>query len=206
MKIFKYKDYNEYVNTQITTNVIKISNVYVDDISLNHLMSYIVNTLHITPKSILCHGTSRGLEQKIIKSKLEEFKIYPTIIGTEISHTATQFENTIQWDFNLTKEEWKNNVDVIYSNSFDHCFDPAECLDTWMSCVTQNGVCVLEYSPICDTNSSKSDPFGATLDEYKTLILKKYEIVDIISNENLKGDNGNAYKGLRYFIIIQHKK
>ena len=66
------------------------------------------------------------------------------------------------------------------------------------------GVCVLEYSPDCDNKSQAADPFGATLDEYKDLILLKYEIVEILVNEGIQ-DNGLTHKGIRYFIIIKNK-
>jgi hypothetical protein len=45
-------------------------------------------------------------------------------MGTEISDTAGQFPYTIQWDFHKTKAEWIDATDFIYSNCFDHSYDP----------------------------------------------------------------------------------
>jgi hypothetical protein len=43
------------------------------------------------------------------------------------------------------KPEWVGAVDFIYSNSFDHTYDPQKCLDAWVSCLTRCGVCVIEH-------------------------------------------------------------
>lgn len=204
MKIFDYPSYEAYVEAQIEGNVRKIQNSYVDPISLTYVVEYLHNELNLSPSTILCHGTRRGLEQKYFIKAFEKFKINPEVIGTEISHTATNYENTIQWDFHNVKEEWLGNVDIIYSNSFDHSYKPIECLDTWMSCLSKKGICIIEYSEICDSKSGVTDPFGATLQEYKNFITKKYNIVEVLTNTGLK-DKGESYKGLRYFILIQNK-
>ena len=95
-------------------------------------------------------------------------------------------------------------TDIVYSNSFDHSYKPTDCLDAWMSCLSDNGVCVLEYSDICDTKSGSTDPFGATLGEYKEFISEKYKIIDILTNDGLE-DMGQSYKGKRFYIIIGNK-
>ena len=55
-----------------------------------------------------------------------------------------------------------------------------------MSCLSKEGVCVLEYSPDCDNKSQASDPFAATLDEYKDFIKTKYEIISVYSNKDIQ--------------------
>ena len=86
------------------------------------------------------------------------------VIGTEISETAAQFENTIQWDFHDVKPEWLASVDFIYSNSFDHSFDPGKCLSAWMSCLKPGGICLLEHTNAHGPRSvNELDPFGAEL-------------------------------------------
>ena len=149
MELFKYKNYEDYKKNQIEANVRKINNSYVDPNSLHSLLNYLIEDLSINPKLILCHGTRRGLEQQYIIDFLKSLGHTPEVVGTEISHTATDYPHTIQWDFHKTKPEWVNNTDIIYSNSFDHSCKPQECLDIWMSCLNKNGVCVLEYSPEC---------------------------------------------------------
>lgn len=204
MKIYNYSSYEEYVNAQIEGNTRKIKNSYVDPNSIDMLVKHLHTTYNLEPNMVLCHGTRRGLEQSYFQKAFSEYNVQSNVIGTEISPTASEFPNTIQWDFHNVKDDWVGNVDLVYSNSFDHSFKPVDCLDAWMSCLTKNGKCVIEYSTECDTKSGKTDPFAATLDEYREFIERKYVIDDIITNKGLK-DDGLTYKGLRYFIIISNK-
>jgi hypothetical protein len=204
MKIYDYKNYDEYVSAQIEGNVRKLTNSYVDPNSIELLVNHLYNEFFLKPSTIICHGTRRGLEQRYFLNSYELIGIRPNVIGTEISHTAENYPNTIQWDFHNVKDEWINSIDLIYSNAFDHSYKPIECLDMWMSCLSVNGKCVIEYSYECDTKSGKTDPFAATLDEYREFIEKKYIINSILTNEGLQ-DLGLTHKGIRYFIIISNK-
>jgi hypothetical protein len=201
MKLYNYNSYEEYVTAQVEGNVRKINNSYVDPISLSGLVGHLYEEYNLKPSTIICHGTRRGLEQQYFLDTYSKLGVSPNVIGTEISHTATEYSNTIQWDFHEVKPEWVNAIDLIYSNSFDHSYKPTECLKTWMSCLSENGICVLEYSEVCDTKSGVTDPFGATLEEYKEFISKDYNILEILNNNGLE-DLGESYKGLRYYILI----
>ena len=205
MKIYKYKDYDEYVEVQKYANKRKITNSYVDKNSLFGVIRYIHDDLKMSPELVLCHGTRRGDEQKYFIEGFNIFDLKPEVIGTEISDNAGQFPNTIEWDFHIAKEEWINNTDIIYTNSFDHSPKPEECLDIWMGCLKENGACIIEYSDICDSKSGRIDCFGATLDEYKEFITEKYDIVDILTNEGIP-DVGFSHKGDRWYIVIKNRK
>ena len=204
MYLHKYKDYEEYKNIQVIGNKQKLSYSWVN---LNNLYKIVEFILDINPKVSfgLCHGTRRGFEQKQIKEEFSKRGKDVNVIGTEISDTANQFESTIEWDFHIAKEEWINNTDIIYTNSFDHSPKPKECLDIWMSCLKENGVCIIEYSDVCDSKSGRIDCFGATLDEYKEFITEKYDIVDILTNEGIP-DVGFSHKGDRWYIVIKNRK
>lgn len=205
MKIYNYSSYDDYVNAQTEANKRKIENSYVDPISLSKLVEHLYNVHLLKPMTILCHGTRRGLEQQYFLDIYNStYGIMPNITGTEISTTALNYPNTIQWDFHDVKPEWLNSIDSIYSNSFDHSYNPIDCLDAWMTCLSKNGKCVIEYSIECDTVSGRIDPFAASLDEYRDFIGRKYIINDIITNEGLP-DKGLTHRGLRYFIIISNK-
>lgn len=205
MQLFKYKNYEEYKKIQIEANVKKINSSFVDPNSLCLIFHYLIQNLNINPKLILCHGTRRGLEQKYIIGFLKSLGHTPEVIGTEISHTAMDYPNTIQWDFHEIKSEWINNTDIIYSNSFDHSYKPKECLDAWMSCLNKKGVCVIEYVPECDNKSQPTDPFAATIEEYKNLIEERYKIVEILLNTGIE-DKAHPNAGLhRHFIIIKNR-
>lgn len=68
-----------------------------------------------------------------------------------------------------------------------------------MSCVKNNGCCILEWSTgHSESASSKLDPFGASLEEYKNLIVEcGFLIKDILKvSTELRGE--------KVFIIIVH--
>jgi hypothetical protein len=200
MKIYEYKDYDHYRDSQIEANKKKIKNSYVDKNSIKYLIDYYSNRFGRRANKILCHGTRRGLEQEYFKKFLGKDI---DILGTEISDNAKDYPNTIQWDFHKSQESWRSYYDIVYSNSFDHSYKPAECLDEWMSCINSEGICIIEYSPICDTILNKVDCFSGSLQDYKELIGTKYNF-DILTNDGIK-DDGLTWRGLRYFFIITNK-
>lgn len=151
-------DYEKYKAIQTKGNKDKLHNVWVQEENIKFLANYVKQKIP-NPTFGLCHGTRRGNEQKWFSEALGCH-----VLGTEISDTATQFPNTIQWDFHEVKPEWIGNVDFIYSNSFDHSFDPEKCINAWMSCLKPNGVCILEHSEGHGFGGvTELDPFGAEL-------------------------------------------
>jgi hypothetical protein len=96
MKLYNYKSYEEYVSAQIEANVRKLKNSYVDPTSLSGVVNHLYNAYSLEPKQIICHGTRRGLEQQYFLDSYKVLGLTPTVIGTEISHTATDYPNTIQ--------------------------------------------------------------------------------------------------------------
>lgn len=177
MKLYEHKNYDEYVKAQIKKNVAKIKTVYVKRIELEAVSKHIKQHLPNVMFGV-CHGSRNGKEIKWFKELLEIH-----IIGTDISYTATKFENTIQWDFHEVKDEWVNSVDFIYSNSFDHSYDPEMCLDQWMSCIKKDGICYIHQCvEECRKESvDAADCLAANRDEYIELFSKKYKIIDEIS-------------------------
>jgi hypothetical protein len=193
--LFKYKDYEQYKKIQIEGNIKKINNCFVDENNIKFLSHYLKKNIN-NPKFGICHGTRQGKEQEWFRKYLGI-----EVIGTEISPTATKFPNTIQWDFHDVKKEWINNVDFIYSNSFDHSYKPKECLDAWMSCINKRGILILEWTN-AHIEMNKLDPFGADLNDYKKLILNKYTIKEI-----LKAPTNRFWRFKKtYFIIICKKE
>jgi len=188
-------DYERYVKIQIEGNRSKINKIWVLEENIVFLSDYIKKIIG-TPKFGICHGTRRGEEQEWFRKYLE-----CEVIGTEISNTAEQFLNTIQWDFHETKPEWIDATDFIYSNSFDHSYDPEKCLNAWMSCIKLDGLCILEHSS-AHTGSGELDPFGADIAQLLFLITiwgkGKFYVRQIIKAP-IK-PNSVSYL---YFIIIQ---
>src|SRR5262249_31734586 len=135
-------DYERYKTLQQNANKDNIEKAWAREPNIEYLAHYIKRVIG-QPKFGICHGTRRGVEQAWFRKHLN-----CEVIGTEISETASQFPNTIQWDFHEVKPEWRDAVDFIYSNSFDHSYDPEKCLNAWMSCVRPGGLCFIEHSSL----------------------------------------------------------
>jgi len=174
MKLLKYKNYDDYVKTQTEANKAKLKGVWAVKREIITISKYIKRNIPDASFGI-CHGVRNGWEVEIFKSVLKV-----NVIGTEISETASQFENVIQWDFHKIKDEWIGNVDFIYSNSWDHSYDPPYCLDQWMRCLKPTGRCFIEWSIFhSDVDVSDADCFGASIYEYQQIISRKYVIKHI---------------------------
>lgn len=157
-------DYERYREVQTAGNKRKIQKVSVIEDNIKFLSAYIKQKK--SPLRFgLCHGTRRGLEQKWFRTYLN-----CEVLGTEISDTATEFPDTIQWDFHETKPEWIEAVDFIYSNSLDHSYDPGTCLKAWMSCLSPDGICILEHTDGSE-RAKELDPFGAPIAIMPYLVL-----------------------------------
>ena len=192
-------DYERYRQIQIEGNKRKLGLFWVNEENIIFLSGYIKDHIE-NPRFGICHGTRRGKEQEWFRKYLN-----CEVIGTEISDTAEQFPHTIQWDFHDTKPEWIDEVDFIYSNSFDHSYDPEKCLDAWMSCVKKDGFCILEHSSNHEPFKNELDPldpFRASLNLMPYLITTwgkgKYGVRELIKAP--KVSNGAKFI---YFIVIQ---
>lgn len=164
MKVYKYTSYDEYVEEQTRHNIRKIGKgvVWVKSNTIKEIAR-----VHGLANNIICHGTRSGEEQKFFLNE------YPSanVIGTEISPTATNYPNTVQWDFSEPKEEWLNKFDIIYSNSFDHSFDPHKSIECWKQQLAENGSMYIEW-PLVDRmrRSTSMDPTGGTELELRILV------------------------------------
>lgn len=175
MKLKTLKSYDNYVATQTTVNKQKLSHVWVTPKELR-LVAACVRRHVSNPKFGLCHGVRNGFEVKGLRELLG-FEI----VGTEISDSATQFENVIQWDFHDVKDEWLNGVDFIYSNSWDHSYDPEMMIQRWLSCLTPDGVCILEWSRNHLPKSVyRADWFGIDLPDFLSMLRRQGVVEDVI--------------------------
>ncbi len=191
-------DYETYRRIQQEGNKRKIDTVWVIEENVAFLSDYIQKNSSRPPQFGICHGTRRGKEQEWFRKYLG-----CEVIGTEISETAQAFPHTIQWDFHEVKSEWVDAVDFVYSNSFDHSYDPERCLDAWMSCVRTGGFCIIEHSSQHDSSGSKElDPFGADIFLMPYLITTwgkgRYGVRQLLTAP-AKGDDVSHL----HFIVIQ---
>lgn len=191
-------DYERYREVQQRGNKGKINNVWVLEENVAFLADYVRSHVE-TPRFGICHGTRRGLEQAWFRKYLG-----CEVIGTEISETATSFPNTIQWDFHEARPEWIGAVDFIYSNSFDHSYDPEKCLTAWMSCLRAGGLTLIEHSSLHEPDgASELDPFGADIVQMPYLITMwgkgRYGVRQILSAP-VKSESVQHL----HFIVVQN--
>jgi hypothetical protein len=190
-------DYEKYRQIQTEGNRSKIEMVWVNERNIIFLSNYIRNMIG-QPRFGICHGTRRGKEQEWFRKHLG-----CEVIGTEISDTAEHFPHTIQWDFHQIKPEWIEACDFIYSNAFDHSYDPEKCLDAWMGCLRKEGLCIIEHSSGHGPKwVTELDPFGADIVLMPYLITRwakgKYGVREIINAPDKK-----AHDTYSKFIVIQ---
>jgi len=163
-------DYKSYVDIQKYWNEKKFGSGCNDDASIFTKISNEVLSRNPNPTFGLCHGVRSGLENKTL-GKLLGCKVLGTEIGDNFGHP----EITIQWDMHDVKDEWIGACDVIYSNSFDHSYDPIYCLNQWAKTLKPTGIIVLQYgigghyiqNLIEQKKYSPGDPFNASLEIYK---------------------------------------
>lgn len=154
--LHEYPSYEDYKNTQIFYNKQKIQNVWADEATLSLVLQEVKENFGNKEVQGLCHGSRNGFEQKFFNGNLAG-----QILGTDISDTASNYENSIQWDFHDVNDKWINKFDFIYTNSLDQSWNPKLALTTWLNQIHDKGLIFIEHTkahgPQC---SSEMDPFG----------------------------------------------
>ena len=196
MEIFKYDSYGHYVKAQTEANKIKIKKVYADKRNIERYAKQ-----KETAKNVLCHGSRNGAELKYFEDAYKKIGNPDVFVqGTDISDTATQFENTVQWDMMKTNPEWIGKWDVVYTNSFDHSFDPVSTLKVWADQLTEGGIIILEFSFHSKHQATARawDPIGKMTRED---MLQVIEDAGLVVKEKMKTEFGPAQnRGVTYFI------
>ena len=133
--LHEYPDYETYVKVQTDGNKAKLKKQFVKESHVVFLSDYLSTTLGNVSFG-LCHGTRAGREQAWFGKHLGA----ANIIGTEISDTADQFPNTVQWDFHDDNTDWAGRADFVYSNSWDHAFEPERAFAAWFRQLRPGGL------------------------------------------------------------------
>ncbi|WP_198008065.1 class I SAM-dependent methyltransferase [Rhodobacter ferrooxidans] len=156
--LFSYPDYDTYRKVQEAGNKAKLGAQYVKKSHIFFLARHLTEALGQVGFG-LCHGVRRGKEQAWFRRVLKGAEV----IGTDISETATQFPNTVQWDFHEPNPAWAGKADFVYSNSWDHAYDPGKAFRAWVESLKPGGVLLLDHSAGHQPRTTNAlDPFGAT--------------------------------------------
>lgn len=169
--LHEYPDYETYKAVQTAGNKAKLTKQFVKKSHIRALTNYVKDTYGLITFG-LCHGTRGGKEQAWFN---EFFKGNGQVIGTEISDTADQFENTVQWDFHDTNPEWTAKADFVYSNSWDHAFDPVKAFGSWIDSLKPGGLMILDYTRGQTPQEANAlDPFGTTFEALEKMITDNF--------------------------------
>lgn len=191
MKIWKYKDEKEYRQHQYKANAEKIDRIWVQDFDIEYI-AISMRSKAIDVKSVLCHGTRNGAEQRYFKKFFPNLK---EVIGTEIAPTAKDFEDTIRHDFQKVHDQLIGRFDIVYSNSLDHSRNPLETLKIWGNQLKNNHRSVMWLDVVFNhhvNSSSASDPIEwDSQEEFEALALeaKLFPIFRIIRTYKSEADN-----------------
>jgi hypothetical protein len=158
MRVYEYKDYDEYIKAQKETTDWKYGKLVYIQRNVAQAIYEALADKDIT--SILCHGTRSGEEQKLFK---KHFGCY--VWGSELSEKASEAEMTTIWDFNQVNPDWVGKFDMVYSNALDHSITPIETLKVWREQLSPNGRLLIEWSDSQNNKTIWSDPLCATESE-----------------------------------------
>lgn len=149
--------YDQYKEVQVRWNKEKLDRVWADMGTLDTVAAYLKSHTEQADYAGICHGARNGFEVNYFNDNLPG-----KAIGTDISDTATQFEDMIVWDFHEVNPEWERKFDYVYSNSLDQAMDPEKALKAWSGQVKPGGLLFIEHTMAHSaTGAGEMDPFGA---------------------------------------------
>lgn len=179
MKLLTFHDYDEYKRVQVAANKLKYHNVYAEDPELRRIAAHF-GARAMKARTGLCHGVRNGYEVKMLRRLLPAVDI----VGTDISETAATVPNCIVWDMHEVKSEWLSRTDFMYSNSWDHTYDPELMFPRWSSCLSEDGRLYLPYTELQSergvTDRTKIDVFGYSIDELLGILRKSFTLEDML--------------------------
>ena len=197
VKIHKYKNYEEYKETQIHYNKLKLDKVWADKDTLKLVSNFLKENIQSSNLRGICHGSRNGFEQKCFQEEI----VNSEVIGTDISETAKNFENSFVHDFHEEKKEWLDKFDFVYTNSLDQSYDPKKALKTWLKQIKKDRYIIIEHSDQHAVRSSnKMDPFGVEASFFPYLLTEWFgHQLSIKIIKSIKQNKNNA--PVMFFIL-----
>ena len=198
VKIYKYNNYEEYKATQIFYNKKKINEIWADEFNLKKIADFLKKNIDKKNIKGICHGSRNGFEQNFFNKNILNSKVF----GTDISDTAINYKDSIEWDFHKTKKEWIDNFDFVYSNSLDQSYDPKKALTNWVQQINKNGYVILEHTDQHNVMAAgKMDPFGVEPQFFPCLITEWFG--HSVSLKIVKSVKPNKSKAPVWLFIIK---
>lgn len=146
----------------------------------------------------LCHGSRNGFEQNFFNNHIVNSKV----IGTDISDTALNYENSIIHDFHVEKKDWINKFDFLYTNSLDQSYDPQKALSVWFEQIKKDRFMIIEHTDQHGVISSgKMDPFGIEANFFPYFLIELFG--HSISLKIMKGIKINKNNAPVFLFIIK---
>lgn len=162
MKKYEYKNYSDYVKHQKKAAKKKHSRVWAKKENIADIVDAVKILIPgFEPKRGICHGARTGKE-------VTWFKKYfgCKVLGTDIHPSPDAKVKLITWDMHDIKYAWIGLFDFVYSNSWDHFYDPEYGLKNWGLSCKPGGLIILEHSrKHTDEGVSAVDAFGLNEDE-----------------------------------------
>jgi SAM-dependent methyltransferase len=135
------KDYKEYLKQQIVRAESKWGRKWGYDEIFKQQLNLSIDDIEefINPTSICCMGVRTGTECFEFKERYPKAEVYGVDITENINTIRTHLDVKIfLQDFNNLPESWGDKFDLVFSNSLDHSYNPADTIKEWHR-VTQNG-------------------------------------------------------------------
>jgi hypothetical protein len=167
VKVYKYRSYDEYVSAQKSAFKRKYKNVWAIEENIAAISEYLKP---LNPQRGLCHGVRQGWEVKWFRQYLPSCET----IGSEIGHAIKPW--VFKWDFNQVHPEWIGAFDFVYSNSFDHAYDPRQTLTLWSKQARQGGRIILEY----DRRQEHTGEISKSVNPTDPVSIKVDELIGVI--------------------------
>lgn len=200
MERIEFNSYDEYIVAQRRADRRKSRRISVSTQEVARIFQWIDTNDGWKPDVVqgICHGARYGDEVAMFR------KFYPDVIGTDLFPKEDGVCNVQKWDFNQENSDWKNQFHFLYSNSLDHARDPIKTLEVWLSQLHEEGHLFLSWGRHC-MDVRGGDCFGATLEEYITLLDDVGFVDDLIYHPSQKRRGFWVHKGRVVTVVARRK-
>ena len=188
MERHEYKSYSKYTKVQRAGYDKKKSRIWANQNNIKFICDNILRDKYfiIDNGQGICHGVRTGKEIEWFLEYMPGWEV----IGTEIGDSENDL--IFQWDFNKENPKWINGFDFIYSNAFDHVYDPKITLEIWSEQLKPGGIMIIEHSSGHE-KATELDPFGATAEDME-IMLAMYAKLKHIKKYTMPEKTSKKYK------------